>query len=223
MGGMPGMPEMAMGAMPAWGAADFALMAAMWAVMMAAMMLPAAAPMILCFAAIGRAQRAGGDAYVPTAFFVLGYVAAWTGFSLAATLLQWQLQSLALLSPMLAATSGAFGGLLFVAAGLYQLTPLKAVCLRQCRSPLAFVLHHWRDGTGGAVRMGLAHGLYCIGCCWMLMAVLFAVGVMNLLWVAAIALFVLAEKALPGAPWTARAAGAAMIGFGAWLALAPAG
>ena len=215
-----GMPAMDMGgmAMPMpWTATVFGLTFAMWAVMMAGMMLPSAAPMILTFAAINQRQRARGVAAVPVGIFAAGYLLTWTAFSLIATLLQWALDSLALLSPALATTSALLGGGIFVLCGVYQLTPLKQVCLRHCRSPFAFLLNHWRDGWAGALRMGVVHGGYCLGCCWLLMALLFAAGVMNLLFVAALAVLVLAEKILPAGIWIARGSGVLMAGYGIWL------
>jgi predicted metal-binding membrane protein len=189
----------------------------MWAVMMVGMMLPGATPMIMLFAAINRQKRKIGSPFVPTAIFVLGYVVAWTAFSLIAAAVQSQLHALALLSPEMMSTSRVLGGMLFVLAGVYQWTPLKHACLRTCRSPLDFVLNRWREGSVGALRMGLEHGLYCVGCCWFLMGLLFAVGVMNLLWLAAIAVLVLAEKLLPGGPRIANASGVLMIGAGVFL------
>ena len=190
---------------------------AMWWVMMAGMMLPSAAPMILTFAALQRRKRDRDEPYVPTAMFVAGYLIVWGAFCVAATAAQWKLQQSALLSPMLALVSPMVGGVLFILAGIYQFTPFKNACLRQCRSPFAFILNHWRDGWDGALRMGASHGTYCLGCCWVLMALLFAVGVMNLIWVAAIAAFVFAEKLLPGGAWVGRVGGGAMAAFGAWL------
>lgn len=213
-----GMADMAGMAMPQrWTASSFALTFAMWAVMMVGMMLPGAAPMILTFAALHRRKAAAADRAVPTLLFAAGYLLAWTGFSLLATLLQWALDRMALLSPMLNTTSGLVGGALFLLAGAYQLTPLKQACLSHCQSPLAFLFTRWRDGWVGALRMGLGHGTYCLGCCWLLMALLFAVGVMNLLWVAAIALFVFAEKLTHDSVWIPRLSGAAMVGYGVWL------
>ena len=194
-----------------------ALMFLMWWVMMIGMMLPSALPMTLTFATVNRRRRALGTPYVPTAVFVAGYVLAWGAFSVAATALQWGLERAALMAPMMRTSSPLLGGLLFVAAGLYQLTPLKHACLRRCRSPLAFVLERWRDGTAGALRMGAEHGAYCLGCCALLMALLFVGGVMNLLWVAAIAGWVLVEKVLPRGAMLARAAGVSAIAFGAWM------
>ena len=203
--------------MPAPGAVDVALLFVMWSVMMVGMMLPSAAPMILTFAQVNGKKRARGQSYVPTALFVLGYLLAWTGFSLAAALAQAGLERLALLSPMDMAANGRWlGGALFLAAGLYQFTPLKRACLRLCWSPLDFVLNRWREGTAGALAMGATHGLYCLGCCWILMLLLFAVGVMNLAWVAALAAVVLLEKLLPG-PWPSRLGGVVLLAYGARL------
>lgn len=210
MEGIPDMAGMSMGAVLAF---------LMWWVMMIGMMLPGALPMTLTFAAVNRRRRELGTPYVSTAAFVAGYVLAWGTFSLAATAAQWALERAALMLPTRHVSSPLLGGLLFVAAGLYQLTPLKHACLRRCRSPLAFVLERWRDGTAGALRMGAEHGAYCLGCCAFLMALLFAGGVMNLLWAAAIAAFVLLEKLLPAGAAVARAAGVLAIGFGAWMML----
>jgi predicted metal-binding membrane protein len=219
---MAAMGDMTM-AMPSKGPVDLALLLAMWWIMMIGMMLPSAAPMILTFATISRRRRERGQPYAPTALFVAGYVLAWGGFSVAATLAQWGLERAALLAPMSMATTSAWlGGLLFLAAGLYQLTPLKQACLRACRSPFDFALNHWRDGNAGALGMGIAHGLYCLGCCWVLMTLLFVGGVMNLLWVAALAAVVLVEKLLPLGAWTARIGGVLLIGWGAWLLVATA-
>jgi predicted metal-binding membrane protein len=179
----------------------------MWWAMMIGMMLPSAAPMTLTFATVNRRRRELGTPYVPTAVFVAGYLLAWGAFSVAATAVQWALGHTA--SPLA-------GGVLFVAAGLYQLTPLKHACLRRCRSPLAFVLEHWHEGTAGALRMGAQHGVYCLGCCALLMALLFVGGAMNLAWAAAIAAWVLAEKLLPAGAALARGAGVMAVLFGAW-------
>jgi predicted metal-binding membrane protein len=217
MPGMPGMADMAM-PMP-WTVAEFALTFAMWWIMMLGMMLPSVAPTILTFATMARRQRERGQKFVPASVFTFGYLLVWGGFCVLATLLQWGLDRAALLSPMLATNSVWIGGGLFIVCGLYQFTPFKYACLRQCRSPVAFLLNRWRDGWRGALRMGLQNGLYCLGCCWVLMALLFAVGAMNLVWVAAIAAFVFAEKLLPGAGWIGRCAGALMVLFGAHLLL----
>ena len=201
-----------------WAAADFALMFGMWAVMMVGMMLPSAAPMALLYAAVARkASNQGevrGEVLAPTAVFVTGYVVMWTLFSAGATLLQWGLERAALLSPMLVSTSPLLGAVLLVAAGVYQMTPLKDACLKHCRSPAYFISEHWRPGVGGAFHMGWVHGAYCLGCCWLLMGILFFGGVMNLLWIAAITLFVLLEKILPAGRVAGRIAGVALMGLG---------
>ena len=193
------------------------LMLAMWWVMMVAMMLPSAAPMVLLFAAISRKERERGGVPAAAGFFVTGYLLAWGGFSLVAVVLQWALEHLALLSPMMATTSVGLGAALLIAAGIYQLTPLKQACLRHCRSPVAFLAGHWRPGAAGAIRMGLAHGLFCLGCCWVLMALLFYGGVMNLWWIGGLALYVLIEKLAPAGPNIGRFTGLVLILWGLWL------
>ena len=200
----------------AWSLTHGLLMWAMWAMMMVAMMVPSAAPMILIFARVDRSQGTG-RAYTATTLFALGYVAVWAGFSVAATAMQWGLQNAALLSPMMVATSKILGGILFIAAGIYQWTPLKYACLKHCRSPMAFIMGHWRPGRLGAFRMGLGHGAFCLGCCGFVMGLLFVGGVMNLALVAAITVFVVAEKLMPKGEWVARAGGVAMLGAGIYL------
>ena len=202
---------------PPRGSTELLLLFAMWWVMMVGMMLPSVAPVILTFATVNRNRAARGEPYVPSALFTAGYLLAWVGFSLAATLAQEALERANLISPMgMTTNSRLLGGLLFLAAGLYQFAPVKLACLRFCRSPLDFVVNHWRDGPGGAVRMGLTHGLYCLGCCWVLMLLLFVGGVMNLLWVAFLGVVVLVEK-LSAGPWMGRIGGALMMIYGAWL------
>ena len=180
-----------------WTALNALMMLVMWAVMMVGMMLPSATPTILLFAAVSRRHKPGGRRLAPVWTFVAGYISIWTAFSLGATALQWGLERAALLSPMMAGTSALFGGSILIAAGLYQLSPAKHRCLEHCRTPIAFLSRRWRNGASGAWVMGLEHGAFCLGCCWVLMALLFVGGVMNLLWVAALTIFVLAEKALP--------------------------
>ncbi|MFQ5914757.1 MAG: DUF2182 domain-containing protein [Nitrospinota bacterium] len=209
--------EMAMPRMVSWGAWDFILMFVMWAVMMVAMMVPSASPMILFFAFLNRRRHGDEDPFVPTGVFLLGYVAVWSGFSVLATFTQWALHAAALLSPMMASTSPILGGALLVAAGIFQWTSLKRACLRRCRSPLGFLMTEWREGKRGAFTMGLKHGGFCLACCWFLMGVLFVAGVMNLLWVATIAIFVLLEKVAPGGEWVGRAAGGLLVGWGLWM------
>jgi predicted metal-binding membrane protein len=194
-----------------WSAAHAALMLAMWVVMMAAMMLPSAMPMILFYDSLARKRRAGGTG---ASVFALGYLAVWGVFSVVAVALQFTLERLAVLSPMMETTSIALAGVLLIGAGIYQWTPVKQACLRRCRSPLDFVLTHWRDGARGAFIMGVQHGAYCLGCCWMLMLLLFVGGVMNLAWIAGLTLFILLEKLMPAGRWTGRAAGLVLIGWG---------
>ena len=199
----------------AWSSSDFVFMFLMWSVMMVAMMLPSASPMILLHVGINRQQGEGGDGTFGTALFAAGYLLAWTGFGAVATLLQWGLERLALLSPMMVGTSPLLGSGLLLAAGVYQLTPVKDMCLRHCRSPVQFLIQHWRRGAGGAFVMGLDHGVYCIGCCWFLMALLFVGGVMNLVWIAMLAVLVLLEKVVPRGDLVARVAGAGLVAAGA--------
>ena len=196
-----------------WTPVDLALMFVMWAVMMVAMMLPSAAPMILLFATVNRRQKTRGAVVAPTGLFAAGYVAVWTLFSLGATGLQWTLQRGGLLSPMMATTSSVLGGAVLLTAGVYQWTPLKGACLTHCRSPIHFITQHWQPGRAGAFRMGWDHGLYCLGCCWFLMCLLFVGGVMNLVWIAGLAIFVLLEKVLP-LEWVPQVSGAALVVWG---------
>lgn len=215
MAAMPAMGDAMTKALVApWTAVDFGLMFVMWVVMMVGMMVPSATPMILMFAKINRNQRDNGEPFVNTGIFVAGYIAVWSAFCLAATVLQLGLQDANLLSPTMAGTNAVYSGLVLVAAGLYQWVPLKNTCLRHCQTPLGFLMTRWRDGANGAFRMGLSHGAYCVGCCWALMALLFVGGVMNLLWVAAIAIFVLAEKITQPNPWASRISGAVLIAWG---------
>ena len=200
-----------------WTASGVALSFVMWWVMMIGMMLPGAAPMVLTFATINQRRRERGQPFAATAVFAAGYLAAWGGFGLVAALVQAGLEQAALTSPAIATSSRLIGGGLFVAAGLYQFAPVKDACLEKCRSPLDFVLNHWRDGRAGALVMGLEHGAFCIGCCWMVMLLMFAGGVMNLLWAVALTIFVLVEKLLPGGLRFARLGGVLMTLFGAWL------
>jgi predicted metal-binding membrane protein len=215
---MSGLDEMAMPvAFGRWTAADFALNFVIWWMMMPGMMLPSAAPMILTFATVNRRKRARGQLFVPTAVFASGYVIAWGLFGVAATLADWGLEQAAVISPMTQRLSPTLGAAVIISAGVYQLTPFKNVCLTNCRSPFDFVLNHWRDGAAGAARMGFEHGLYCRGCCWLLMALLFAAGTMSLLWKAAISGFVLVEKLFPAGQWIARVSGVLMMAFGLYL------
>lgn len=186
---------------------DLAMLFAMWAVMMAGMMLPSAAPIVLLYA---RVVRNGPGIERPAAqinAFAWGYLFLWTLFSLGATALQRIFTQWLLLSPMMAAQSAAFGGAMLIMAGAYQLTPLKRACLARCRSPAEFLSRHWRPGVRGGFHLGVAHGLYCLGCCWALMLLLFVGGVMNLWWIAALTVFVLLEKLAPFGVQAARVSG----------------
>jgi predicted metal-binding membrane protein len=187
----------------------------MWAEMMVAMMIPSAAPTILVFARVNRQRREHDRPYVHSGWFLLGYLSIWFGFSLAAAAAQWALHGAALLSPAMQSTSPILGGAVLIAAGIFQWTPWKRACLRHCRSPLDFLLGHWREGGVGAFRMGLEHGFYCTGCCWLLMAVLFVVGVMNILWIALLTGLVLLETVLPARTRARVAVGLALCVWGA--------
>jgi predicted metal-binding membrane protein len=198
-----------------WTAAEFGLRLAMWVVMMVAMMVPSAVPMTLLYAAVARKAAAQQSPVAPAFVFVAGYAAMWAIFSLVATVAQWGLDQVALLSPMMVSRSPWLGAALLIAAGAYQFTPLKNACLRNCRAPAYWLSRSWRNGRLGAFRMGVRLGAYCLGCCWILMGLLFIGGVMNLLWIAVIAVFVLLEKTIPFGVTGGRVAGAAMILAGA--------
>jgi predicted metal-binding membrane protein len=204
-----------------WKAIEFAYVFAMWAVMMVGMMAPSAAPMILMYARIGRRKNAVGKPFAATGWFATGYFLVWIGFSLAATLVQWAVERAALLDSRMASASNVLGGSVLIAAGVYQWTPLKDVCLAQCQTPLQFLFRQggFRSDLKGCLVLGIRHGGYCVGCCWVLMALLFVGGVMNVLWIALLSLLVLLEKLTPFGRWVARAAGIACIAVGAWMLL----
>ena len=187
----------------------------MWWVMMLGMMLPSAAPLLLLFARMMRKEK--GAPYVPTGVFALGYVVMWAAFSAIATGAQWRLEASGLLSGIMVGTSAVLAAALLIAAGVWQLTPLKNACLRHCRSPIGFLSAHWRPGRTGAFRMGLVHGAFCLGCCWFLMALLFYGGVMNLYWIIGLALYILIEKLLPAGVRIGQLTGVALIAWGAVL------
>jgi predicted metal-binding membrane protein len=197
-----------------WAAAELAPRLLMWAVMMVAMMVPTAVPMTLVYAAVARKAAREDHPVAPTFVFVAGYLAIWVLFSVAATAAQSGLDQLALLSRAMISAGPVLAGALLIGAGVYQLTPYKHACLAHCRAPAHFISHKWRGGFGGAFRMGLKLGAYCLGCCWILMGLLFVGGLMNLFWVAAIAAFILLEKTLPLAGIGARVAGITMIVVG---------
>lgn len=201
-----------------WPPAQFMATALMWTVMMVGMMTPSVAPMVLIYARVARHSAERGTPFAASGWFALGYFLAWTAFALAATAAQWGLEQALLLSPMTASAGPQFGGVLLIAVGLYQFSPLKSACLTQCQSPLVFIQQHggFRPGRLASLALGLRHGAYCLGCCWALMALLFVGGVMNLLWIAALGALVLAEKLVPGRA-VQRLAGAAMLAAGALL------
>jgi predicted metal-binding membrane protein len=221
MADMPGMPGMsaADGVSTAWAPVRLALALLMWWAMMIGMMVPSATPMILLFGNVQRRQLAAESPARRVSLFAAGYLVTWGMFSLLAAAAQAGLTEAALLAPMDLSVTSWLGAVLVALAGGYQLTPLKNGCLRRCRSPAEFLSSHWRRGDAGAFHMGIAHGLYCVGCCWLLMGLLFVVGVMNLLWVAAIAALVLIEKLLPYGEITARVGGTGLLLFAAYLAL----
>ena len=201
----------------AWPVASLGPLFVMWVVMMVAMMLPSAAPMIFTFAAVARNRRERERPYVPAAVFVSGYFVVWGGFSAAATVAQWLMHRAALLSPMMVASSALLGGSLLLLAGVFQFTPLKRSCLTHCRAPLEFITTRWREGWGGAFTMGLEHGLFCTGCCWALMALLFVLGMMNLLWIALLTILVGLEKVLPRRRYLSRGSGVLLALWGLWV------
>jgi predicted metal-binding membrane protein len=215
---MPGMTMAGAAHAPAQAPSTWLLEIAMWWTMMIAMMVPSAAPTILLYERVRRhalAQAQRPDGLVPSAVFASGYLLVWLLFSILATGLHAVLQTNALVSTAwMSSTNRLMSAALLIAAGLYQLTPLKAACLNQCRAPAAFLSRYWRPGATGALRLGALHGAYCVGCCWALMALLFVGGVMNLAWIAALALLVMAEKLLPAGVWVGRAAAAILIAWG---------
>ena len=204
-----------------WRGVDFLLMFAMWMVMMVAMMLPSATPMVLLFANANRKRQHAQRPYLPTLFFAGAYVVVWAGFAAIATLANWALHNRGLMTSMMGSALPLWGGGALIIAGLYQFAPLKLACLNKCRSPLAFLISEWREGRLGAFVMGLRHGGYCLLCCWALMALLFVLGVMNLAWIALLAAFVLIEKLASNGPWLSRASGLLLVGWGTWMVGAP--
>lgn len=200
-----------------WDAPHLVLLWAMWAVMMTAMMLPSAAPLVLLYAGALRTRgeaRAGRNLYALSA----GYVLIWALFSVVVTMLQRMLSAALVLTPMMEPSTPIAAAAVLAIAGLYQLTPLKTACLRVCRSPLSYLLQHWRSGVTGAFRLGVHHGAYCVGCCWALMLLLFAGGVMNLVVIVALTVWVLVEKFAPFGEQTARASGVALLALAMWMA-----
>jgi predicted metal-binding membrane protein len=197
-----------------WNSGYFWMMFSMWAIMMVGMMVPSAAPMILIYAAVARKAEKQGVPIASTGSFTAGYIFMWTVFSFFVTLVQWQLDKTDLLSPMMVANNPKLGAGLLIAAGIYQWLPVKDNCLKHCRSPFHFISTHWRTGNFGAFMMGVSHGAFCIGCCWLLMLLLFVGGVMNILWISAITIFVLLEKVLPWGDQGGKFIGALMVVVG---------
>lgn len=189
--------------------------ALMWVVMMSAMMTPAVLPVVLVFERLDRA-RGARSAQMDGALFATGYLLVWIGFALAATALQWALHRTALLHDHVLAAGPVLAGALLVVAGIYQLTSFKTACLQHCRTPLGFLLGHWQDGPAGALRMGIHHGRFCLGCCWALMLLMFVGGVMSVAAMALLSLFILAERLLPAGPLPAKLPGLVLLGWGAW-------
>jgi predicted metal-binding membrane protein len=216
MPSMPGM-KMAAPAIKPWSADDLTFAFLMWTVMMAGMMTPSATPMILLYARVGRQARAEEKPFASTFWFIGGYLLAWTAFAAFATIAQAVLSSVSLLTPMLASANNLFAGIVLIAAGIYQWTPLKNACLWACQLPFAFLSRHggFKRDPLPSLALGLKHGLYCVGCCWALMALLFVVGVMNVLWIAGLAILILLEKTVPGGRFPSRALGLVLIIAGA--------
>jgi predicted metal-binding membrane protein len=202
-----------------WDAPRLLLLWAMWAAMMAGMMLPSAAPMLLLFARAMRNRPSEPHPARHIYAMAAGYLLVWVGFSLAATALQRVLAELSLLTMMMETATPAAAAVILVIAGLYQLTPLKHACLQACRSPFRILAAGWREGVAGAFRMGISHGSYCLGCCWALMLILFAGGVMNLTVILALTLWVAIEKIAPFGEWTAHVSGGLLLAAAAWLLL----
>jgi len=199
---------------PEWSYIDFILLFFMWLVMMIGMMTPSVSPLVLIFAKVNRQKKQQAHPFVNSAYLITGYFVIWAVFSLLATFLQWLLQNVSLLSPEMKSTSKILGGVILIASGIFQFMPAKQSCLKYCRTPFAFVTQHWKEGKRGALNMGIENGFYCLGCCWTLMLLLFVTGIMNLLWVAIIALFVLAEKILVQVKWIPYVAGTVLILYG---------
>jgi predicted metal-binding membrane protein len=197
------------------------LFLAIWVVMMVAMMFPTAAPMILTFHKVQAGKRQRGEAFVSTWAFVAAYLLVWTLTGIAAYAGAIAAETLAAEVALSSAAAARIGGAVLIAAGLYQLTPLKDLCLSKCRTPISFIMTSWREGTAGALRMGLVHGAYCLGCCWLLFVILFPLGIMNIAAMAVVTLVIFAEKSLPWGRATARAAAAALMAYGAVVVAAP--
>jgi len=197
-----------------WSWTDFVLLFIMWFVMMIAMMTPSVTPLVLIFTLINRKRQQGQNPFVPSVYLLSGYFLIWAAFSLLATLLQWSLQQVSLLNPEMVTTNKILGGSILIFAGVFQFTSLKNTCLRTCQTPISFIHQHWKEGKSGALRMGIKNGIYCLGCCWILMLLLFVSGIMNILWIAIISLFVLTEKVLSSVKIISVIAGIALVAYG---------
>lgn len=206
-----------------WQLYDFFMLFVMWAVMMIAMMTPSVLPMVSMYVTVTHNKKSKSQAYTPTIIFLCGYLIAWIFFSIVISIAQYPLHVVGLLNPMMDSRSYLLSGSILVLAGMYQWTPWKDACLEQCRSPLHYLMTCWREGHWGAISMGIHHGAYCVGCCWALMAVMFAVGVMNVLWMIVIAFFVLAEKISPfSSKYIRLFSGLGLVLWGSyWLSLYP--
>jgi predicted metal-binding membrane protein len=210
--------EITLACLMRWGPGDISHSFIMWATMMVAMMFPSATPMILMFTIVNQQQGETQRPLIPTGLFVLGYFLVWTAYSALAAMAQWGLHVAALLSHNLVITSPLLGGVLLVAAGIFQWTPFRDACMSKCRSPLGFLMAEWREGRPGALIMGLKHGVNCVGCCWLLMLLSFVLGIMNMAWMAIVTVFMLVEKAYPGSQWVSRTTGLILVGWGLWIA-----
>lgn len=209
--------EITLACLMRWGAGDIGHMFIMWAIMMVAMMFPAATPMILMFTTVNQRRGETREPIIPTGLFVLGYFLVWTTYSALAAVAQYGLHISALLTHNLLIASSLLGGALLVAAGVFQWTPFRNACMSKCRSPLGFLMAEWRDGRLGALIMGLKHGIYCVGCCWLLMLLSFVLGIMNMVWMAMVTVFMVVEKAYPRSQWVSRTAGLILVGWGLWV------
>jgi predicted metal-binding membrane protein len=196
---------------PSWGLNYSLLMFLMWSVMMVGMMLPSVLPTVMIYSMVAKKAAKDGKTVATTGYFVSGYILIWIGFSLLATISQYALEKLDMLSAMMVSNNNILGGALLLIAGAWQFTPLKDQCLEQCRSPVEFIYQNWQKGNAGAMQMGIRHGLFCLGCCWALMLLLFVGGVMNLLWIAILTIFVLLEKILPFGSESGKVIGVLML------------
>jgi predicted metal-binding membrane protein len=222
---MSDMPGMAMAPMlEPWTPAHALFLFAMWAVMMVGMMTPSVTPMVLLYQRIAQQANAAGHGFAPAGWFLGGYLVAWTLFAAVATLAQWALESVALLSPMMSSTSNRFGGAVLVIAGVWQWLPLKDACLSRCRAPLSFVQQHggFQQRASGSLRLGFLHGMYCIGCCWALMALMLAVGLASLVWMGALGAAMYYERVGRHGRTLTPVLGVALIAWGIVVAAHPA-